>query len=1373
MPKLLVFSRLCLYYLVFLMVVLVRANAQTDHASGKGGNYPIANQFEHLSVEDGLSNDHITAILQDRDGYMWFGTGNGLNKYDGSRFTIFKPDLSQPTRSFQNGFVMGLCEGDSTRIWAATKGGGLHEVNRKTGQVIPHPIQAVHANRWNNQLSVYQDRQHRIWVSTFAGLARYDPAQHQFTLYPSPGADVPIITVFEDRQHRFWVASHQGLYLFDRSTGRYTLVPVSGWDGPQPSFQSFYLDADDVLWLGTATAGYSLFKLDLRQKNGLPVPYNPGGQLNPYVFRNTIHRDTAGIIWVGTTSGLQGIDPVKNQIYTYRTDPNRPRGLCSSSAQAIYHDRSGMFWIGTDNGIDRQALNTKPFASYQVKPNERMASMPENRAYAVFRDKRGQLWFNNSPTLYRLSADQKQLDKIPPGDIGSTGQHGNEVTAFLPDGKGGIWLGSYDGLIHHDPASGKFTRYPSEVPAQFMSIQDKDGSPRGDVWIGGDGGFASFNPRTRQYTYHKYQPGNPEGLPDKYVYGMLVSRTGEIWILVHRLGVCRLNPKTGRMTRYSAGAKGHLTSNDVRCIYEDQDGVIWIGTNLGGLNRFDEKTNQFSAITHQEGIPGSTIVAISGDESGNLWLSTHDGLCRVNPRTKAIRTYRVSDGLPSNNFKQNAVFRYGNQLIFGSENGIVQFAPDQIREDLRPFPVHITGLTVLDEPRPLTDELIRLKHDENRLSIDFAALAYEQPRQNQFAYRLDGIDKDWIQNGNRNTVNFTSLPPGSYTFRVKAANSNGLWSKHEAFLQFVVQPPWWASWWAYGLYLLLTGGAIWGYIRFSTNRIRQRQELELNRREAEQLKAVDELKTRFFSNITHEFRTPLSLIIAPVEKLMQEGRFDGPTLTLVHRNAQQLLRLINQLLDLAKLEGHHMAVAPVQGQVTDFIEPIVAIFQRAAEHKGITFTFNPSPFPATEFVFDADKWEKILTNLLANALKFTKAGGRVNLSVAPVSQGDQMTGVQFQVTDSGIGIAPEHLPHIFDRFYQVDTSTTRAHEGTGLGLALAHELIQLLGGDIAVESRVGVGTTFRWTLPVGPVSQSVALPPISNFRPGPTVVQPLLSPPSGSVTDWLSAQQPAPCILIVEDNDELREFLVGELASKYHIVQAVDGQQGWEIAQTELPDIILTDVMMPRLDGHALCRLIKGHAETDHIAVVMLTAKAAQPSRLEGLQHGADEYLSKPFSMAELKLRIQNLLSRQEKLGEHYRQQFSLPSSTNGTVTPADSSDSIIPDDSTDPFLARIYALLEQHLDEPSLSVEWLADQLAMNRKTLYRKVQSIIQLPPAELIRRYRIRKGVELLRAGYNVAETADRVGFSTPSHFTMVFKEIYQQTPTEFTASRSKTP
>ncbi len=534
---------------------------------------------------------------------------------------------------------------------------------------------------------------------------------------------------------------------------------------------------------------------------------------------------------------------------------------------------------------------------------------------------------------------------------------------------------------------------------------------------------------------------------------------------------------------------------------------------------------------------------------------------------------------------------------------------------------------------------------------------------------------------------------------------------------------------------------------------------ELNQ-QANQLRELDQVKSRFAANITHEFRTPLSLIISPVDKMMQENRFDRPLLATVQRNAGQLLRLINQLLDLSKLEGNSMPIALAQGDVADFVSQLVIQFQPLAEQKGVVLTSTIDTLLPQEVVFDADKWEKILTNLLANALKFTGPGGLVKLHVEAVLTGSELVAVQVELADSGIGIAADVLPHIFDRFYQADTSSTRAYGGTGIGLALVKELVDLLGGTLLVTSEPSVGTTFRLTLPVRPATD---VPLLTWTHPEPDRIALPMAPMWATTTKPDAGHESQPCLLIVEDNDELRAFLAGELADDYQIMQAADGEEGWALTQTELPDIVVTDLMMPGMNGYELTRHIKSHSNTDHIAVVMLTAKTAQPNRIEGLRQGADEYLSKPFSIDELHLRLRNLTSRQQKLAAYYRQQFALPSAAPAAETRSARQE-------TDPFLTRIYGLLDQHLDDDSIGVDWLADQLAMNRKTLYRKVQSVIQLPPADLIRQYRLRKAAELLRSGRNVSETADLTGFSTASHLAALFRESYGQTPTQFIANRA---
>ncbi|WP_246202198.1 hybrid sensor histidine kinase/response regulator [Spirosoma agri] len=1315
-------------------------------------------RFTHLSTKDGLSHNSVNAILQDSEGFMWFATNDGLNKYDGYSFTVHHPNSTTLTTSFHSNRVAGLCEDRSHRLWAVTEGSGLYEVEKKTGRMIPHPIRSVNAHRWNNQLSVYEDSQGMLWLSTYDGLARYDPAAHQFVLYPSPHREMPIKSVFEDPSHRLWIATSKGLYLFNRQSGQYALVPVSDGSGQQPVFVSFYLDTTQTLWLGTV--GNGLYQIDLRKPTLRLMPYNPGGSVNRYVYLNTVRNDGRGGVWLGTTDGLQRVDPILKQVLTYRPSSEEANGLSSVNIQAVYTDRNGTLWIGTDNGIDEQASNRKAFSIYQVRSSVGSANFPENKVNTILVDQQNRLWLSNQHTVYRTDAARKRTTAVPAQLLGNTSTHTNYFFSLLPDSSG-IWLSTWDGLYRYDAKTDRFTGYVSTIPGVLVSR-----APDGKLWIGGDGttdsGIASFDPRTHHYTYYKHDPANKNGLPDKFVYALLASRTGDIWIAINGKGISRLNPKTSRFTHYEAGLKaGQLNTNEVLTFYEDRQGIIWAGTNQGGLNRFDPKTGQFTHLTTQDGLPSNRVVGITGDQSGNLWVSTNKGLCRLDQRTNEIRHYDSNAGIPSNDFLENAVFTQPDRLYFGSLNGLVSFNPDSIQDNIKSFPVAITDFKVMNQSRPLTDSVMTLAHDENFLSFEFAALTYTVPQLSRYMYRLVGVDKTWIPGGTRHFANYTNLAPGTYAFQVKASTGDGVWSKRNASIHLTIRPPWWATYWAYGLYTLLFGGGIVGFLRVQTNRIRQRQEIDLRRREAEQLKAVDEVKSRFFSNITHEFRTPLSLIISPVETLLRDSALHPPirqTLSLVNRNALHLLRLINQLLDLARLEAASMPVTLMYGQLDDFVQQITDSFESITIQKGVTLSYTRENLPAYS-QFDADKWEKILVNLVSNAIKFTPAGGTVLVDLRPAhpSPVSESTAIQLVVSDTGTGISPEALPHIFNRFYQVDTSSTRAFEGTGIGLALVKELTELIGGTIAVESQVGRGTTFTLQLPVFPTTENEA-----DGRP----VSPKLMPLVSDLSVDLAAVQldhpieavpvdrsSAPLVLLVEDNHDLMAFLANELAISYRVISASNGEEGWRLAQEELPDIIISDVMMPIMDGLELTRLIRNTPETDHIAVLLLTAKASLTSRMDGLELGADDYLSKPFHVAELQLRLRNLISRQQKLSEQYRQQLTQPDQ------PA------LSDGQPNPFLDRIYALLDSHLTDPILTVDWLADQLSMSRKTLYRKIDSLTGLAPNELIRQYRLRKAVDFLQAGHNVTETAYLVGFKTASHFTTVFKDHYKKTPSEF--------
>lgn len=539
--------------------------------------------------------------------------------------------------------------------------------------------------------------------------------------------------------------------------------------------------------------------------------------------------------------------------------------------------------------------------------------------------------------------------------------------------------------------------------------------------------------------------------------------------------------------------------------------------------------------------------------------------------------------------------------------------------------------------------------------------------------------------------------------------------------------------------------------------IRQVQQL----RETAELKALDEMKTRFFANITHELRTPLTLIVSPVDKLLETPDlpiFYQQQLSTVRRNALQLLRLINQLLDINKLEARQMELVQEVGDLPRFIGQVVELFRPSTDIKQLTLTYQPDMLPSN-YLFDAGKWETILFNLLANAIKFTHTG-EITVHLAQVGDTANLT-----VRDTGIGISVDKLPHIFNRFWQAgprsaDNARNRAYEGTGIGLALVHELTNRLGGTIWVESQPSGstgqgGTCFVVSIPVQSMNDhrdAAQQDAQTAIVPTGQIDLPYLTHES---TPGANAVPPGeqPLILIVEDNAELRDFMVAELATTYRVLSADNGLAGWLLAKEELPDVIISDLMMPVMDGYELIDRVRNDATTDHIAIMLLTASSEADNRQKGLEHGADEYLTKPFNMRELRLRLRNLLGRQQKLREQYRQQFAQPDSPGALVSVSDQ------------FLQRVYQLVEQHLDDSALSVEWLAEQLAMSRKTFYRKVQSLVQLSPVDLIRQYRLRKSIDLLKAGHNASETAYMLGFESPSYFARVFREFYHQSPTEY--------
>ncbi|RYG52124.1 MAG: response regulator, partial [Chitinophagaceae bacterium] len=639
-----------------------------------------------------------------------------------------------------------------------------------------------------------------------------------------------------------------------------------------------------------------------------------------------------------------------------------------------------------------------------------------------------------------------------------------------------------------------------------------------------------------------------------------------------------------------------------------------------------------------------------------------------------------------------------------------------------------------------------LPYNKNYLSIEFAAMQFNEPMKVQYRYMLKGADNAWHESGTNNIATYTQLRPGKYTLRMNATGLNGVWSNEVRELPIIIRPPFWANWWAYGFYLLVAALLVKLYLQYHKRRLKEQQQRAFEQKEAERLKELDAIKDRFFSNITHEFRTPLTLILTPLEKLQQDRSLPEKTtgvINTISRNAKQLLQLVNEFLDFSKLNTGQLKLTLSHGELSPFVASLVQRFAQAAEEKELQLIFSSEGVDGV-YLFDEDKWEKIVFNLLSNAIKFTNAGGTINV-VLLKRENDW---VQLKVMDSGIGITSAELERVFDRFYQVDASDTRHYSGTGIGLALVKELVELMGGRVRAESEPGRGSAFIAELPVTALGSDHEVQPAISAA---ATIQLI----SGELTDPINEK---PLILVAEDNRELRDFLSTGFDG-WNVITAADGLQAWEMILTEMPDVVISDVMMPGRDGLELCQLCKKDPRTGHIGFMMLTSRAAREAKLQGLETGADDYIVKPFHLDELQLRISNLLQLQQKQRK-FLQQEALPEKPVQTLP-----------DIRNIFIQQLYKLLYDHLDDPQLNVDFLAKNVSMSRSSLNRKLKNLLDISANDLIRRYRLQQATSLLAAGQDITATAYKVGFNTPSYFSQCFKEQYGFTPSEYISSLGK--
>lgn len=1314
-------------------------------------------QPEVITDRQGLPQAFVPAILQDKQGFIWAATRDGLCRYDGHRFKVFQPDPDgRPSLSFAGLTQIELDR--HGRIWVVSERGDIDVFDPQTETFTNFSRQAAFRRLVKPGTSYFLriDRKDRLWlVEVGNGVICWDTKKkrgHWFHHQPHRPASISndgVYDVLEGADGTIWLATANGLDRFEEATLSFTHLrhqPGNPQSLPEDSLAAVHLRPTGELMLFSRHY-LTLLQPHTGQLRSHRLPAQGNEWLGTHVSidrQGAVYFDQDNILFRFTDR--QGV-----QIVTRWSQRNNG---CSS----LLIDRTNVLWVGTNgSGIRFYDLQPNPFRKrpyrrsfYQdLLVSDSLGVPPVSPAALVrlsglnsynFRstfDTTGRFWFNvGSSDLYRL--DRK------------TGQ-----TAHFPLPIAFRW------------------DTPGHVPCPMTT------DVRGRVWAIYDSTAFWFDEKSKHWTRFAYPiPVQPTNKITE-----VVADEQALWLASQMGGLYRLDRRTGQSQQFvnRPGDATSLSSNSLYCLSADPADAnrLWVGTFGSGLCLFDKRTGRFRRFTQADGLPNNVIYSAIPDRYGYLWIGTNKGLCRMNRRTFATQTFTRDDGIMADEFNRSHYVQFpgpvrrsdgtaDEKILMGGLEGFTFFHPQQIDQDAFQPSVELTELQINNQvvqpnlpgpgdvvttvsanrsvlgtsvlgtlPIQATNQLT-LAHNQNYLTLQFAALQFNRPTKNRYRYRLEGLEEEWKETARPEAI-YTNLPPGKYVLLVNASNTSGRWSQHVRKLAITIRPPFWATWWAIVIYSLIGLGIAWGLLQIYLNRLRLRQTIRLRQQEADQLRAVDTVKTNFFTNITHEFRTPLTLILAPTEQMASENPEpeNRRRLQTIAQNAHQLLGLINQLLDLSKLEASVMPIHESRGNLTEFIRHWLIPLTDQATAQGLRLTFESEV--TGDYWFDAEKLERIVYNLTANALKFTEVG-TITLSLSEASERIRLT-----VTDTGVGIPAQHLPHLFDRFYQVGNTT--ATPGTGIGLALVQELVQLQGGQIFVESQPNQGTTFVVELPYRRVDPSEAV--------------------SDVVTTWLqgtnkdawtaSDESDHPRLLVVEDNDELARFIAESLPQHYRIRRAVNGQDGLEKALEHLPDLIISDVMMPLMDGFTLCSQLKTDLRTSHIPVILLTAKSSVENRLAGLSLGANDYLTKPFQLTELQLRVRNQLVNKQRQREWVQASLSNPDSASPPSDP----------EPADPFLSRLYALFDVNLSDSGFGLEPMLSELGMSRTNLFRKVKALTGLTAHELLRHYRLKRATQLLRSGVSVSETAYQVGFESPAYFSKCFRELYQVSPSEFVA------
>jgi len=1345
--------------------------------------------FTALTTKNGLSSNTVNVILQDQDGLIWFGTNDGLNKFDGTNVTVYN-HVERDTSSIPSNEILSLLEDRSGKLWVGTAGRLVYYDSRHSSFVAYNGDKAEQNPA--NIRSLYQDHLGRIWAGSYGNFKILDPAIGKTetiditNLLTSSVEFLVVLTFFEDRQHQMWIGTNAGLLLFNEKSKKFVAFVKNPSDPASISgddIRAITQDQQGRLFFGTDNG------LDMLMPDGKSFLTFHHSDLHPtsissdVIYSATVVR--GGKLWLGTEEGISIFDCNNYTSENIRPDRRKSFSLSHKAIKSIYVAQRGIMWFGTyQGGVNKYDPNLALFNLKRSSPFDpkglsfpAVTSFAENKDGRIFigTDGGGLHLFDRNTGLFDHYGIRSKINRS---------SNSLSILAMDMDSKNKLWIGTFqNGLFVYDLLTAQYKQYLTGTTDRELSQNDiffVRHDSKGLIWIGTNGcGVDIFNPQTGTFLRCNKHPKNKDDLLlplNGFMRAMAEDKGGNIWLGSVGTGIAVYHPKERNFTLYNK-SNSNLSDDAVFSIYHDKAGNTWVGTNGGGLNFFDKKTGRFTQLNESNGLANGIIYKILEDSVGLIWVSTDKGISSIDPKTKKIKNFTRSNGVQDSPFILGAgMITSDGELFFGGQDGFNYFSPVTLpTNDFMP-PVLLTELRVANntvipgENSPIDQQIssakdINLPYGQN-FSISYVALNYTTPQQNHYSYKLAGFDHDWNFVKSEKTAYYTNLDPGDYIFEVRAGNNEGVWNSKTTTIKVHVFPPIWRTKYAYLLYILVAGALLF-YLRqrgiqkiknsleLQQEKINAQRLVEQHRIEAERIHELDLQKIKFLTNLSHEFRTPISLILAPADKLLAIPK--DPAITgqvkMIRRNARRLLNLVNQLLDFRKMEEQELKLNLSPGDLIAFVKEAAESFHDLSERKKISLivTNSVESLPAA---FDHDKVERIIFNLLSNAFKFTGVGGEIRIKTS-VKEGDGQHSPRFCITisDTGIGISPELQNRIFDRFFMENNNASILNQGSGIGLSIVKEFVQLHGGEISVESTPGQGSIFYLVLPV--IETNLQL--------------------SNEITDgeWqediahnnldeakLPQDDKMATVLLVEDNEEFRFYLRDSLQSFYHIIEATNGKEGWQKALACHPQLVVSDISMPYMDGIELSQKIKADKRTNHIPVILLTAISGEEGQIKGLESGANDYLTKPFNFEILNTRIRNLLLYNRSLKDTYSKQISV------------SSKEIEIESNDAKLLNTIVKYIDDKLNDPELSVEDLSKHVGMSRGSLYHKLLQLTGLTPIEYIRSIKLDRAATFLeKSDYNVAQIAYMTGFGTPSYFSRLFKATYNVLPSEYISSKRK--